>query len=366
MNRRDPRSPRGFRDASDPSEPVRPSGERGFAPANPSPSNEAFADQDGALFSAQELAQLVRAEVDGAERQGYSLACMRLAVDRLDSLQDIYGREARSEIVQSLMSLLQRDLRGSDFIGHLADGSLLCLLPHATLDGLRGVAGRLLRGARALVFESGRKQVRITLSIGLAHASAGDRDHLAYLRASADEGLARASAGGGDRLLEVDLAAEARLRAEREREQNERVAAAVAPPPQPEPAPAPAMDPQALLGMIREALAEHSGAIAEVQRRRAEPAPAGGGDSRQVDILERRVSKLASELERYQGQLLKIANAEPDEQGVRSLGKLAGREAAMNPAKLEMMGDIFRANLALKDALGQTPTESDSDSNSPD
>lgn len=323
------------------------------------------------MFSPRELQQLVLGEVERAERQGYALGCLRVAVDRIDSLQDIYGREARREIVQSLVAFLARDLRGSDFVGHLADGSLLCLLPQATPEGLQGVGGRLLRGARSLVFQSGRKQLHITVSIGIAHAAPGDHAALSVLKASADAGLTRSAAAGGDRLLEVCLAAEQRNQEhqeqERERRAHEARLAAAPPPPPPTPTPvhvsppvpevqpgsAP-VDPAVLLAMVRQALSEHSGAIAEVQRRRSAPEPSSG-DRAQIDILERRVSKLAAELERYQDQLLKVSAAGPDDEGVRSLGKLAGRETNMNTTKLEMMGEIFKANLALKDALASTP-----------
>lgn len=321
------------------------------------------------MFSPRELQQLVLGEVERAERQGYSLGCLRVAVDRLDSLQDIYGREARREIVRSLVEFLARDLRGSDFIGHLADGSLLCLLPQATPEGLQGVGGRLLRGARSLVFQSGNKQVHITTSIGIAHAAPGDAGALEVLKASADAGLTRSAAAGGDRLLEVCLAAEERdqaLKEEAERERRAHEARQAAAPastaasnhgsPQigdSQPGSVP-VDPSMLLAMVRQALSEHSGAIAEVERRRSSPEPSGA-DRGQVEVLERRVSKLAAELERYQDLLLKVSAAGPDDEGVRSLGKLAGRETNMNTTKLDMMGEIFKANLALKNALASTP-----------
>lgn len=389
MSAHDPRSPRprGFRDATE-SHDSGPRSPRGFESTKRDFEPESFAEEDGALFSAQELQQLVLGEVLRAERQVYSLACLRVAVDRIDSLQDIYGRQARQEIVQSLVGFLARDLRGSDFVGHLKDGSLLCLLPQATPEGLRGVAGRLLRGARSLVFQSGRKQVHITVSIGIAHAAPGDRQALASLKASADAGLSRSANSGGDRLFEVCLATERREaeRKEQEREQRRweseragreqeaaRAAQAAAEIHKAHesgvahgPATPAGLDPKVLLDLIRQALSEHSGAIEAVRRSRAQPRPSGENRG-QVDILERRVSKLAAELERYQSQLLKLSPSEPDDVGVRSFGKMAGREDSLNTSKLEMMGEIFKANLALKDALANTPPaespEGDADQN---
>ena len=342
-------------------------GARSFAPAERAFGADTFAEQEGALFSPHEMHRLVLAEVDRAQRQSYSLGCLRLGVDRIDSLQDIYGREAREEIERSLNGFLARDLRSSDFVGQLADGSLLCLLPQVTRDGLRGTAQRLLRGARKLAFESGRKRIHITLSIGVGFAEPGDHEALGRIHDSAEEAFERAARQGGDRTYELDLAREERLAEERLRAS--RAQAPPQPEARPEPAPAPArpaeaprveFDPSVLLATVRQALSEHASALADVRRERAAPV-SEGSDSRQLDILERRVSKLATELERYQEQLLKLAGGQVDDQGVRSFGKLAGREAAMTQHKLEMMGEIFRANLALRDALAQSAPAAEED-----
>jgi hypothetical protein len=70
-----------------------------------------------------------------------------------------------------------------------------------------------------------------------------------------------------------------------------------------------------------------------------------------MELLERRVAKLAGELERYQGALLRLQNAPGAAgPGIRSLGKQAGASAE-DPTKLALMGEIFRANVALREAL---------------
>lgn len=294
-------------------------------------------DRQGALFSPAQLRRLVLAEIDRAVRQRYALGCLRLAVDRLDSLQDIYGLDARREISASLLAFLARDLRSSDFVGCLTDGSVLVLLPHIAPASLRAISQRLLRGVRKLSFESGRKRVHVTLSIGVAFARGEDRSALHQIYDQAQAGLERALSLGGDRAVEQEPQPPALAEAP-----------APAPAPAPEtPQPAP-LDPELLLRTVRQALAEHQHTLTRLTETRAAPA---AGDGRQMELLERRVAKLAGELERYQGELQRLSSAPgAAEPGIRSLGKQSGASAE-DPTKKALMGEIFRANVALREAL---------------
>jgi diguanylate cyclase (GGDEF)-like protein len=345
---------RGFRDSGDGrgEEPRgRRSGDPGPADADPSRGrrrgfsgslgDDFSGDRQGALFSPAQLRRLVLAEIDRAARQRYALGCLRLAVDRLDSLQDIYGLDARREIRASLLAFLARDLRSSDFVGCLTDGSVLVLLPHIAPASLRAISQRLLRGVRKLSFESGRKRLHVTLSIGVAFARGEDRSALHQIYDQAQAGLERALGLGGDRAVEQEPQPPALA----ETPAPVPAPAPEAPPPAPVPAP---LDPEFLLRTVRQALAEHQHTLTRLAESRATRTP---GDGRQMELLERRVAKLAGELERYQGALLRLQNAPGAAgPGIRSLGKQAGASAE-DPTKLALMGEIFRANVALREAL---------------
>jgi diguanylate cyclase (GGDEF)-like protein len=348
---------RGFRDSGDGREEpgrARREGDRSRPPEEASGRRRAFApgvggfsedfsgDRQGALFSSAQLRRLVLAEIDRASRQRYALGCLRLAVDRLDSLQDIYGLDARREISGSLLAFLARDLRSSDFVGSLTDSSVLVLLPHISPASLRAISQRILRGVRKLAFESGRKRIHVTLSIGVGFARGEDRAALHQVYDQAQAGLERALSHGGDRAVEIEPQPPALAEPP-----PAPAAAAPAPPSAPS---APPLDPEILLRTVRQALAEHQHTLTRLVESRAAPAPVGG-DARQMELLERRVAKLAGELERYQGELQRLgpASAEP-QTGIRSQGK-QDRGAGGDQSRMSLMGEIFRANVALREAL---------------
>ncbi|QDU83725.1 response regulator PleD [Planctomycetes bacterium Pla163] len=307
----------------------------------------------GSLFNAAELERLLEAEVDRARRYDYSLCCVLIAVDRLEALTDLHGSSAHDEIYGAVERFLRRDLRTSDFIGTLMGDRLLAVIPSTSRDGVVDVVRRLLVGVRKLEFTSGDRQLRVTLSVGLTWAPGSELNGFKRLLGAAQGALGAALGSGGDRYVEGAFA-------------KFEEAPAAAPTPAPEAAPAPAavapapvdatagLDPEDLLAAVRHVLGEHAQAVARMEDAQSRPS---GENSDQVKLLERRVQKLAGELERYQqvvASLIEEGGSRDD--GVASLGKIFGGigQGKDDEKRKHMMGDIFQANLALKQALTES------------
>jgi len=305
----------------------------------------------GSLFNADELERLLEAEVDRARRYDYSLCCLLVGVDRLEALADLYGADSRDEIFGAVQRFLRRDLRTSDFIGQLMGDRLLAVVPSTSKEGVLDVIKRLLAGVRKLEFNSGETQLRITLSVGFTWARGAELTGFKRLLTAAQGALGAAAAAGGDRYVE---GAFAKPRAEEPRapmpatvEVPEPAAAPAPEPQQPNP-----LDPEELLAAVRHVLGEHAQAVARVEDAQSRPEGAG---SDQVKLLERRVQKLAGELERYQQVVAGlIEGGGIGDDGVASLGKVfgaIGKGGQEDEKRKSMMGDIFQANMALKQAL---------------
>ena len=65
----------------------------------------------GALFSPEEVRRLMIAEFDRAQRFGSPMALIQIDVDRLGYLHDLYGEEARLEILTQVNGLLRSSTR---------------------------------------------------------------------------------------------------------------------------------------------------------------------------------------------------------------------------------------------------------------
>ncbi|MEM9801698.1 MAG: GGDEF domain-containing protein [Planctomycetota bacterium] len=163
---------------------------------------------DKSLFSLAQIQHLMRVEFNRAQRYGYPISLLMIAVDRLGHLRDMYGYEAKEEIVDAIVDLLKRATRSSDFLGRMADDRLLAVVPHVDAKGLESMCGRLIEEIRRLDFKSDGRTIQISASVGGAHdafETPGERmlffDALLH---AADEALQEAVAGGGDRVQLID------------------------------------------------------------------------------------------------------------------------------------------------------------------
>ncbi len=161
----------------------------------PEPSNE----YERSLFSLAQIQHLMRVEFNRAARYEYPIACMVISIDRLGHLRDLYGYEAKEEILGAVIALLKAETRNSDFLGRMADDRLLAVVPHTPDEGSRVMAKRLLESVRAIDFESEGRTIQITLSIGASHNEGGSTLFFDAMLEAAGEALALAVESGGDR-----------------------------------------------------------------------------------------------------------------------------------------------------------------------
>lgn len=151
------------------------------------------------LFSLAQIQHLMRVEFNRAQRYGYPVSCMILAIDRLGHLRDLYGYDAKEEILGSVIELLKAETRASDFLGRMADDRLVAVVPHTGRGGVETLAARLLEGVEGLDFRSEGRSIPITVSIGIAVDENGQALFFDSMFQAAGEALADAVEAGGGR-----------------------------------------------------------------------------------------------------------------------------------------------------------------------
>lgn len=157
---------------------------------------------DKSLFSLAQIQHLMRVEFNRAQRYRYPIACLMLGIDRLASVRDVHGYDAKEEIVEAAVELLRSATRGSDFLGRLGDDRLLAVVPHTNRAGLQVMGTRLVEGARALRFEGDGRTISMTISIGGSFQEPAE-DGTPYFDAllqAAEDALFAAQNDGGDKL----------------------------------------------------------------------------------------------------------------------------------------------------------------------
>lgn len=313
---------------------------------------------DRGLFTSDEIRRLMWAECARAQRYRFPLTLLAIGVDRLEQLGDLYGIESRANILNELGGLLRGSTRESDWMGWASDNLFLALFPHAPREAGPIIARRLLDRSRRLVFDEGYSSVQITLSMGLTHRSPGEEYGFDELLEEARVARDRSFAAGGNR-FSVHVPPPAPKE-----------------PPRPAPAPGPvAVDLTADLEQIGKALERVlSQRVRELFESMGEKMPDFGGrerevlelavrnleaersrreneHSRQIDLLQRRLSKLAESLQLTEEELRRVMSVKSIDPGVASIYRTVqglSMEEADSERKKEMMAKIFEANIELR------------------
>jgi diguanylate cyclase (GGDEF)-like protein len=328
----------------------------------------ALDEQSRSLFSPRETEQLMRVEFERSQRHGLPLVCLLIGIDRLSTLQDLYGRETREEILAASLAVLRRITREHDLLCALHDDRIVALFPQAAPELGALLSRKLLAAARELRFEREGRSLHVSFSIGVAHDRHKDAISFDTLVAVAEEGLAVADAAGGDRFVETELyqLVEQQRRA-RELQARQAVAPAAAAPAPGSPATeALARNPK-LGDTLLDVLAAMGVRVDQPDkldkesltrllfRLQDERAPLSHADlaeeRRKNDILERRITKLVAQLGITEEELKRISQMKGIDLGIASIYRDVqglGSGESQGQRKREMMKEIFTANFQMK------------------
>ena len=331
-------------------------------------------DEVHGLFSPREVEELMRVEFARAHRHKYPVVCMAIGVDRLTQLADLYGYESKEEVLRAVVNVLRAETRDSDFLCLRQDDRLVALFPHTAPELGSFLAKKLLVAIKKQRFERDGRQLRVTLSIGVAHNRHEKAISFETLVRVAEEGLSVADQGGGDRLVETELYQlfeKKRRQEELAKERKELFDGILAAIPKTPAAPL-AVQPsgdklgETLLEILKslglsvssfEDLDKDTIAAA-ISRMADAKASAKTGEvdeaRRTIDMLERRIGKLTHALGVTEEELQRIAAMKNVELGEASIYRTVqglADDAKDKERKREMMRDIFHANFELKKRL---------------
>jgi len=153
------------------------------------------------LLSSAQIHHVLRVEFGRARRHLYPLACLVIAIDKLERLRDRLGYEAKERVLDAVVALMRRATRSSDSIGRTPDDRLIAVIPHTEGEGTRIMCRRILELARAIKVDLA-EPFEISLSIGAASTHVGVSIYHDALLEAAEAALAEAIAAGGNRFAE--------------------------------------------------------------------------------------------------------------------------------------------------------------------
>jgi two-component system cell cycle response regulator len=120
------------------------------------------------LCNRQQLDTLLYEEIARAQRQARELSLLMIDIDYFKRVNDSYGHLAGDSVLRGVASILQKRLRPTDRLGRYGGEEFCALLPDTALQDAVTIAEELRSTIEGRLFAAEDRQVKITISIGVA------------------------------------------------------------------------------------------------------------------------------------------------------------------------------------------------------
>ena len=165
----------------------------------------AVTDQLTGLYNRRYLASHMSAMFDRAFWTGRPLSILIMDLDHFKSINDTYGHDAGDKVLQDFAERIRSSVRGIDLACRYGGEEFLVAMPDTDKRFAGLVAERLRQEVEAqrIMINSGRDELKVTVSIGIASSEDGSKDDTAQkLIKRADEALYEAKSSGRNRVIQ--------------------------------------------------------------------------------------------------------------------------------------------------------------------
>jgi len=152
------------------------------------------------LFNHRHSIELVASEFERVGRYEGGVSLVMADIDHFKKINDEYGHPAGDIVLREVARLLRDTLRNVDFLGRYGGEEFIAILPHTGHDEARQTAERLRKSVENHAIRVGDKELRITVSLGVATYPGGNIDTPNALVGAADQALYRAKEAGRNRV----------------------------------------------------------------------------------------------------------------------------------------------------------------------
>ncbi len=133
-------------------------------------------------------------------RYNRSLSLIMLDIDHFKHINDTYGHQAGDYILKSISLLVEKKIRNVDIFARYGGEEFCCLLPETSLDSAKVVAENIRKQISDETFHFKDKEIRLTLSQGVA-SLAKDIESAEALLKKADDALYAAKNTGRNKVV---------------------------------------------------------------------------------------------------------------------------------------------------------------------
>lgn len=155
----------------------------------------AMTDDLTGLYNRRGFFELGQREFERARRFNRPLAAVMFDIDHFKDVNDNHGHSTGNLVLAELAGLCRTEMRDVDLLGRYGGEEFVLLLPETAHAGGDQAAERLRRSVGSNVFKTGRIDLFITISLGVAVLTEADQT-LSELIDHADQALYQAKRAG--------------------------------------------------------------------------------------------------------------------------------------------------------------------------
>ena len=131
---------------------------------------------------------------------GTPLSCLMLDIDHFKRVNDQYGHDVGDLVLQQIARVIEHGCRKDDVAFRFGGEEFCVVCPNTGLRDALQLGERIVHEVRAGRYGGDKQRFPVTISIGVATANAGDRDHEALVE-RADKALYAAKSAGRNRVM---------------------------------------------------------------------------------------------------------------------------------------------------------------------
>ena len=159
----------------------------------------AMRDELTGVFNRRHLMDTIRTEKQRSDRTGRPSSICILDIDFFKNVNDKYGHLAGDQVLREIAATASAALRQTDCFGRYGGEEFACILTDTSTEGAMITAERIRANIAQLRFPHMDKDLKITISIGIADFTRDEETTATFQRA--DEALYRAKQTGRNRCV---------------------------------------------------------------------------------------------------------------------------------------------------------------------
>jgi diguanylate cyclase (GGDEF)-like protein/PAS domain S-box-containing protein len=152
------------------------------------------------LYNRRALNDILKHEIERANRYGIDLSLILIDVDNFKLINDSFGHTVGDQALKLIADALVRALRKTDIPGRYGGDELMVILPETCLEGARNLAEKIRRTVEQVPLDlAGEKRIALAVSIGVAGCCA-HLENIDTLVALADKALYESKLAGRNKV----------------------------------------------------------------------------------------------------------------------------------------------------------------------